>query len=234
MWRVTLLLLLLSLVSRAAGDQQALTAEAFDELTSDKAIFIRFVTKWCEECAETEEDWAKLKDEWKDHSIGFVREVFCDDEETELICESFEVAGYPSIYWGDPQSPELYRGKLDYESLSSFAEENLKSLPCSVTNLDACDAKIKKIIEKLSKKSLDELEAMEKQVIGKVDEEQNRFDTAAMKLQEQYKQLATNFNTKVDKLRDDSGFKWLQQILNQKYEEQELEDDTDEPEKDEL
>ena len=142
-----------------------------------------------------------------------------------MICEGYEVAGYPSVYYGDPESPEMYRGALDYESLATFAKDNIGTLPCSVENLDACDPKIQKVIKKLQQKTQEELEAAEKQVLKQVEEEQTRFDKAALKLQQQYKDLADNFNTKIDKLREDSGFKWIQQILNQMEEENRYDDE---------
>lgn len=169
----------------------------------------------CESCDETREAFAKIVKEWEDHPIGFVAEVYCDSEDGELICEGYEVSGYPSVYYGDPESPELYRGSLEYESLSSFAKDNISTLPCSVKNLDACDSKTEKLIKKLQEKTQENLEEIEKQVLKQVQEEQTRFDKAALKLQQQYTDLADNFNRKIDKLRDGSGFKWVQQLLNE-------------------
>ena len=142
-----------------------------------------------------------------------------------MICEGYEVSGYPSVYYGDPESPEVYRGSLEYQSLSSFAKDNISTLPCSVKNLDACSSKIQKLINKFRDKTQDELVELEKQVLKQVEEEQTRFDKAALKLQQQYTDLADNFNTKIDKLREDSGFKWIQQILNEMEEESESVED---------
>jgi Zn-dependent M32 family carboxypeptidase len=146
----------------------------------------------------------------------------------------YEVAGYPSVYFGDPESPELYHGELDYDSLVAFADQNLRTLPCAVKNLEACNEKVKRTIGKLQEKSLSELEAMEREVLKKVDQEQKRFDQAALKLQKQYSELANNFNIMVDKLRDDSDFKWIQQVLNAMYEDHENEVMNEQPDNDEL
>jgi hypothetical protein len=91
--------------------------------------------------------------------------------------------------------------------------------------------KVKKTNNKLQQKALSELEAMEREVLEKVDEEQKRFDQAALKLQQQYTELANNFNVKVDKLRDNSGFKLIQQVLNEMYEDN---DNNKQPHNDEL
>jgi thiol-disulfide isomerase/thioredoxin len=93
----------------------------------------------CEDCEATANAWKSIQDDWQDHPIGFVAEDYCDDEEE--ICSVYEVVGYPTVYFGDPESPELYLGELDYDSLAAFVDQNLRSLPCSVKNLDACDEK---------------------------------------------------------------------------------------------
>ena len=185
----------------------------------------------CNDCESTASAWKQLQDDWIDHPIGFVAEVFCDDENG--ICDFYEVTSYPSLYFGDPESPELYHGELDYDSLVAFADKNLRTLPCSVKNLDVCNDKIRKTVEKLRRKSIAELEAMEREILKYVDEEQKRFDNAALKLQKQYTELANNFNTKVDKLREDSSFKWIQQVLNEQYEDHEK-DSGLKPQNDEL
>ena len=121
--------------------------------------------KRCEGCPETQPDWDKLSKLWENHKVGLVAEVFCDSEDGEPMCDVFEVAGFPSVYYGDPQSPEIYTGKLDFDSLSKLANEHISTLPCSVRNLHLCDEATKKIVEKLQKKSQVDLEKLEKFLI---------------------------------------------------------------------
>jgi hypothetical protein len=65
----------------------------------------------------------------------------------------YEVVRYPTVYFGDLESPELHLGELDYDSLAAFVDQNLRNLPCSVENLDACDEKVKKTNNKLQQKA---------------------------------------------------------------------------------
>ena len=171
--------------------------------------------KRCEGCPETQPDWDKLSKLWENHKVGLVAEVFCDSEDGEPMCDVFEVAGFPSVYYGDPQSPEIYTGKLDFDSLSKLANEHISTLPCSVRNLHLCDEATKKIVEKLQKKSQVDLEKLEKDVLEKVRVEQTKFDKAAFEIQKKYEALTKDFNAKIDKLRSDSDFKWIQQVLSQ-------------------
>jgi len=154
-----------------------------------------------------------LSKEWESHPIGLVAEVCCDSEDGEEICEIFEVSGYPSVYYGDPDSPEIYNGKLDHESLSKFAKDNLSSLPCSLKNLVACDDATRKLTRDLQGKTMEELERMEERVLNLVDQEQKKFDKFALEMQKKYEEMANAFNAKIDKLRAESGFKWIQQEL---------------------
>ena len=197
------------------ADKVDVNYKNYDDVTKDRSILVRFVTQWCEGCAETQSDWDALSKVWEPHPIGLVAQVFCDTEDGEPMCDVFEVAGFPSVYYGDPQSPELYTGKLDFESLAKLANEHISTLPCSVRNLDVCDDATKKIVGKLQKKSQADLEKLEKGVLDEVRLEQTKFDKVAFEIQKQYEELTTNFNAKIDKLRSESDFKWIQQVLSE-------------------
>ena len=49
--------------------------------------------------------WEKLTEDWKDHGIGLVGEVDCTSPEGQPLCEKFDVEGFPTLVYGDPQSP---------------------------------------------------------------------------------------------------------------------------------
>lgn len=217
------------LASADGSNVLQLTIQNYEDKTNDKAIFVRFVTDWCEECEETAEEFQKLAQDWRDHPVGLVAEVYCDSENGLPICEEFEVAGYPSIYYGDPESPEIYTGKVDYDSMAEFAKNNINTLPCSVRNIEVCDDKTKAAIGILRQTSREELEGLEKKVLEKVKKEQDMFDKKAVELQKKYEELANAFNEKVERLRQESDFKWIQQILNEMLEAEEESDiDSDE------
>lgn len=182
--------------------------------------------------------------DWESHPIGLIAQVFCDhdeipikdeyDEEEDdtttprsaalLLCEEYEVAGYPSVYYGDPESPELYVGSLDYASLSLFAKTEISTLPCSVRNIGACDEATRKRIEEFQQYPQERLEKIEDEVLQKVKKEQSTFDAKAMDLQKQYEKMANAYNAKLDQIRGESGFKWIQQILLARQDETEATD----------
>lgn len=60
---------------------------------------------------------------------------------------------------------------------------------------------------------MEELERMEERVLNLVDQEQKKFDKFALEMQKKYEEMANAFNAKIDKLRAESGFKWIQQEL---------------------
>lgn len=132
------------------------------------------------------------------------------------VCIAFGVDEYPTLYYGDPSSPEIYEGDYDYDSLAAFAKEHISKPPCTVSNMDYCDDETKTIINDLrNSKSKEELEKMEAEVLEQVEKENDIFDKEAAKLRQQYEDLVSSLNTKVDKIRKDSNFKWVQQILNE-------------------
>jgi hypothetical protein len=106
-------------------------------------------------------DWDKLMDEFKGHKTALVADVDCTGAGKDL-CSKYGVQGFPTIKWGSPHAMEEYQGAREYSALETFAKENLGPA-CSPTNLDACDGKKKKELQKYMDMSARELVAeMEK------------------------------------------------------------------------
>ena len=68
-------------------------------------------------------DWTKLYQEWKDSDTGLIAEIDCAGE-GEPLCKDIE--NYPTLLYGEPKALKQYRGGRGFETLSSFAKENLK------------------------------------------------------------------------------------------------------------
>jgi len=100
-------------------------------------------------------DWDKLMDEFKGHKTALVADVDCTGAGKDL-CSKHGVSGFPTIKWGAPHALEDYHGAREYSALQTFAKENLGPV-CSPKNLDACDEKKKKEIEKYMAMSPKEL-----------------------------------------------------------------------------
>jgi arsenate reductase-like glutaredoxin family protein len=103
-------------------------------------------------------DWDKLMDAFKDSKTQLVADVDCTAE-GQPLCDTHGIQGYPTIKWGDPSALEDYEGDRDYDSLKTFAEENLKPM-CSPANIDLCDPEKKKEIEKFMAMSADDLDKL--------------------------------------------------------------------------
>merc|ERR1711907_176867 len=95
-------------------------------------------------------------DEYKDSKTALIADVDCTTGGKSL-CEKHGVQGYPTIKWGDPSDLKDYDGGRDLSSLQKFASEN-RGPTCGPDNLDLCDEADKKLIAKMQKMDIDELE----------------------------------------------------------------------------
>lgn len=132
-------------------------------------------------------DWDKLMDAFSGSSTQLVADVDCTAAGKPL-CESNGVKGYPTIKWGDPSDLQDYQGGRDYDSLKSFAEENLKPV-CSPSNIDLCDDDKKKEIETFLAMSDADLDAKIEAEESKISDAETLFETELQKLQEAYQKL---------------------------------------------
>lgn len=132
-------------------------------------------------------DWDKLAKAFKDSKNQLIADVDCTTE-GEPLCEQFGVQGFPTIKWGDPADLQEYEGGRDFESLKSFADENLKP-QCSPTNLDLCDdekkAEIKKYMDMDAKDLASTIEEKEEQ-LAKIDSD---FEAFIEGLQKSYEEM---------------------------------------------
>merc|ERR550537_1728676 len=121
--------LLLAIVASVASIE--LNPDNFDEVTSGKTVFIKFLAPWRGHCKSMKPAWDKLMKKYKD----------CTADGKDL-CETHGVEGFPTIKWGDPSALEDYDGGRDFEELKTFVDANLKPM-CSPKNIDLCDAEKK-------------------------------------------------------------------------------------------
>jgi uncharacterized coiled-coil protein SlyX len=159
-------------------------------------------------------DWERLAQDWKDHDVGLIAEVDCTEQPG--LCEEFEVEGYPTLYYGDPTSPETYDGPRDYENMAEFARENLGSALCSVHNLDACNPEEKAAIVEFDTKTLDELNEALAEIERAADEKEKTFEEAVDKLQREYERLVEKYNNEVDKLREETHYQHMRAVASKK------------------
>jgi len=141
-------------------------------------------------------DWDKLMDIYKDHATALVADVDCTAEGKDL-CSAMGVQGYPSIKYGDPSDLQDYKGGRDFESLKTFAENNLKPM-CSVSNIDLCDDVKKAQIEKYQSLDADSLSIAIEAEENKLKEAEETFKAEVSKLQSTYEKLMKEKDEKME------------------------------------
>jgi hypothetical protein len=131
-------------------------------------------------------DWEKLADGFSDSKDGLVAEVDCTADGKPL-CEANGVRGYPTLKWGDPSNLEDYQGGRDFDTLKTFAEENLKPV-CSPTNIDLCDEDKKAEILKFQAMAGDELDKLIAEKEAEAEKAEEDYKAYVETLQTQYKE----------------------------------------------
>lgn len=175
-----------------------------------------FIRAQCEECRLLDETWEKLAADWEGHAVGLVGRVDCSDPLSDILCEEYSgVLSLPLLLYGDPDSPEFYQeDDLSYDVLSAFAKEHISNPPCNVQHLEHCGETERKTLTDFLGKSREELEQMEKQVDERVTVIEQDYDVKIAEIQLQYSELIAEFNNEIDKIRRETNYKWLQQVLH--------------------
>lgn len=134
---------------------------------------------------------------------------------------SFFHQGFPTLVYGDPMSAETYDGARDYESMSAWAKQHITKPICSLYKVDNCSPEQKKIIDTLQGKTDDELEEIIGQVEAKVKEREVEFDGKVSAIQKQYDVLVEEFNKNLDSIKEEFNYKYVEQLLGKRHEEEE-------------
>merc|ERR1712159_807484 len=116
-------LAILALALVAAANAIGLNPDNFDEVTSGKSVFIKFLAPWGGHCKSMKPAWDKLMEDFKDSKTALVADVDCTVHQD--LCGKHGVQGYPTIKYGDPNNLEDYQGGRSYDDLSTFAKAGL-------------------------------------------------------------------------------------------------------------
>jgi len=171
-----------------AAEVVSLTDDNFASAVSGKIAFVKFFAPWCGHCKAMAADWGKLAEDYKDDPSKIIAEVDCTVDETENICESNGIEGFPTLKFGDASWMESYDGDRSYESLSQFANENLKA-GCSPVNVELCDGEKKVKMEKYMAMSTAELDDAIDALEDTFDELEDEFDKSTEVLEKSYEKL---------------------------------------------
>merc|ERR1711990_565885 len=182
--RMRVILALLAVV--AAVSALELTPDNFDEATSGKSVFIKFLAPWRGHCKSMKPAWDQLMEEFKDSKTAVVADVDCTVHQD--LCGKHGVQGYPTIKYGDPNNLEDYQGGRSFEDLQTFAKENLGP-SCGPANLDLCDAEQKKSVEEAMALSAEDLDKKIAEGEKKMEDAESTFKSEVEKLQAKYESL---------------------------------------------
>ncbi len=135
----------------------------------------------------TVKKWSPIgKAEFDSSTTQLIGDVDCTADGKPL-CEANGVRGYPTLKWGDPTDLQDYQGGRDYDTLKSFAEENLKPI-CSPSNIDLCAEDKKAEIKKFQAMSAEELDKAIKEKEAEQEKAEADFKTYVEQLQAQYRE----------------------------------------------
>jgi hypothetical protein len=115
--------------------------------------------------------------------------------------------------YGDPLSPETYEGDRTYEALAAFAKENISNPICNVFKTDHCSDAEKQDITLLQGKTQAELEAMAVATEDEVKAAEEIFDKDVEQLQKQFDDMVKIFNEKLEVVKKEHNYKFVEQIL---------------------
>jgi len=129
-------------------------------------------------------DWDKLGDEFADSKTVLIGDVDCTVHQD--LCGKYGVQGYPTIkyFTGNPEGDD-YEGGRDFESLKTFASENLGP-SCSFTNLDLCDDEKKAFFNDWHAKGAAAVKAAVDEKSAAIKKLEDDFEEGVKGLQEQY------------------------------------------------
>merc|ERR1712159_67080 len=179
-------LAILALALVAAANAIGLNPDNFDEVTSGKSVFIKFLAPWGGHCKSMKPAWDQLMEEFKDSKTAVVADVDCTVHQD--LCGKHGVQGYPTIKYGDPNNLEDYQGGRSYDDLSAFAKENLGP-SCGPANLDLCDAEQKAKVEEAMALSDADLASKIAEGEKALEDAESNFKSEVEKLQAKYESL---------------------------------------------
>merc|ERR1719379_212769 len=189
-----------------------LTPENWENETSGKTVFIKFLAPWRGHCKSMKPAWDKLMKNWNKGDrlkTSLIADVDCTAEGKPL-CEQVGVEGFPTIKWGDVSNLEKYEGGRDYDALKKFAKENLKPM-CSPANIDLCDDEKKKEIAEFEALPAADLDAKIEEKKAAIKAAEDTFTEEVKKLQDTYSQLQKDKDEEIAAVKN-SGLGLMQAV----------------------
>ena len=157
-------------------------------------------------------DWDKLGADFAGSKTVVIGDVDCTVEKS--LCSKFGVRGYPTIkyFTGDTAADgDKYEGGRDYDTLKSWADENLGP-SCSPDNRDLCSEDQLSAIDEVMGIAEDALQAEVDEIQKAIEDAEELFKSEVSKLQAKYQELmADNEKAKTEKA---PRLKLVRSVLN--------------------
>jgi thioredoxin-like negative regulator of GroEL len=146
--------------------------------------------------------WDKLGDEFANSKTAVIGDVDCTVHKD--LCSRFGVRGYPTIkfFTSNPEGDDS-KGGRDYDSLLSFAKENLGPSCSWPDNKDLCDEEQLKFLEEKAALSAEDRQAEIDEIEGKIKDLKDGFETFLEGLQNQYEEAKKKMDDDVKALQPD-------------------------------
>ena len=169
----------------------------------------------CGHCKAMAGDWEKLAGDFATSSDALIAEVDCTDDDNQPLCSENGIEGFPTLKYGNPAALDDYSGGRDYDSLKSFADENLKP-SCSPFNLELCEGEEKDKIESYMAMSTDDLKAKIDAVDDIITKAGEDFEAEVEKLQDTYMKMMEEHEEKLADEKKKSDYKVLKAVIASK------------------
>jgi Thioredoxin. len=157
-------------------------------------------------------DWEKLAMDYQSSTEALIAEVDCTNDVNQSICTENGVQGFPTLKYGNPAALEDYEGGRDYESLKSFAQDNLKPT-CSPFHLDLCQGEEKEKIESFFAMSEADLKAKIEAVDEIVKKSEEEFEKEVEKLQDMYMKMMEEHENKLQEEKNNANYKLIKAVV---------------------
>jgi len=166
------------------------------ELTSDnigsyvggsKPAMVMFYAPWCGHCKKLKPDWEKLGEATDCNKVTIAR-IDCDNEDHAMICQNYEVQGYPTLKGfpeGDDEGEDYESGR-DLDSLKAYISDDLSKPICSVGHEDACDDAQLELLTEYAKMSPDAIVEAKTKLEETVQKANADLDELIAKLTKEY------------------------------------------------
>ena len=132
-------------------------------------------------------DWEKLGEATDCNKVTIAR-IDCDNEDHAMICQNYEVQGYPTLKGfpeGDDEGEDYESGR-DLDSLKAYISDDLSKPICSVGHEDACDDAQLELLTEYAKMSPDAIVEAKTKLEETVQKANADLDELIAKLTKEY------------------------------------------------